>query len=265
VTDAFPLLGKRALVTGAGRGIGQSLALNLLGHGADVAVAARRVESLERTLNMAKALAKHSKSAKQGGFGRVAPVVMDVASVASIRAGTAEAAEALGGLDILVNNAGVDRAAPALEVEEETWDLILDTNLKGAFFAAQAAARIMSEGPGGSILNICSSTALRGAPMAAAYGSSKAGLLGMTRALAVEWGRHFIRVNALAPGHVHTDMTEHLYLDREWRAAMLERTPIARLGHADDLSGAALFLLSNASRFVTGVCLPVDGGVLASL
>ncbi len=123
----------------------------------------------------------------------------------------------------------------------------------------------MSEGPGGSILNICSSTALRGAPMAAAYGSSKAGLLGMTRALAVEWGRHFIRVNALAPGHVHTDMTEHLYLDREWRAAMLERTPIARLGQPGDLHGAALFLLSDASRFVIGVCLPVDGGVLASL
>ena len=97
------------------------------------------------------------------------------------------------------------------------------------------------------------------------YGSSKSGLLGMTRALATEWGHYFIRVNALAPGYVHTDTTEHFYLDREWRAAMLAKTPIARLGQPADLTGAAIFLLSDASRYVTGACLPVDGGILASI
>jgi NAD(P)-dependent dehydrogenase (short-subunit alcohol dehydrogenase family) len=202
---------------------------------------------------------------REGMRGRAVPIAMDVTNVASIRDGAAEAAEALGGLDILVNNAGIERPTPALEVEEETWDLILDTNLKGAFFAAQAAARIMSEGPGGAILNICSLTSERGIPTAVPYGSSKSGLLGMTRALAAEWGRYFIRVNALAPGYVHTDMTEHFYLDREWRAAMLAKTPIARLGQTADLTGAAIFLLSDASRYVTGTCLPVDGGILASI
>ena len=259
MADSFPLHGKRALVTGAGRGIGRQLSFALVAAGADVALAARRRESLDGSLQIAESLTKRA------GMGRTVPVIMDVRDVASIRAGTDAAAAALGGLDILVNNAGVDRAEPALQVEEEAWDLVLDTNLKGAFFAAQAAARIMAEGAGGAILNICAATSLRGAPMAAAYGSSKAGLLGMTRALAVEWGRHFIRVNALAPGTVHTDMTEHLYLDRAWRAAALERTPIARLGGPADLDGAAVFLLSDASRFVTGVCLPVDGGVLATL
>ncbi len=123
----------------------------------------------------------------------------------------------------------------------------------------------MSEGAGGAILNICSLTSHRGIPTAVPYGSSKSGLLGMTHALAAEWGRYFIRVNALAPGYFHTDMTEHFYLDREWRAAMLAKLPIARLGHTDDLSGAAVFLLSDAARYITGACLPVDGGILASI
>jgi NAD(P)-dependent dehydrogenase (short-subunit alcohol dehydrogenase family) len=255
MTGIFSCAGKRALVTGANRGIGQSLAWALAGSGADVAVAARSLEALEMTV----------KVIEESMRGRAVPIALDVTRVDQIRAGVAQAAEALGGLDLLVNNAGVEQSAPALEVEEETWDLILDTNLKGAFFAAQAAARIMAEGPGGAILNICSLTSERGIPNAVPYGSSKSGLLGMTRALAAEWGRYFIRVNALAPGYVHTDMTEHFYLDREWRAAMLAKTPIARLGQTADLAGAAIFLLSDASRYVTGACLPVDGGILASI
>jgi NAD(P)-dependent dehydrogenase (short-subunit alcohol dehydrogenase family) len=255
MTNMFSLAGKRALVTGASRGIGQSLAFALLGFGAEVAVAARQVESLAKTMDIVKG----------GALGRAIPIAMDVTSVKSIRDGVAEAAEALGGLDILINNAGVEQPAPALQVEEEAWDLILDTNLKGPFFAAQAAARIMSEGRGGAILNICALSSERGVPTATPYGCSKSGLLGMTRALAAEWGRYFIRVNALAPGYVHTDMTEHFYLDREWRAEMLAKTPISRLGQPTDLAGAAVFLLSDASRFVTGACLPVDGGLLATL
>jgi NAD(P)-dependent dehydrogenase (short-subunit alcohol dehydrogenase family) len=251
----FSLEGKRVLVTGASRGIGRSLAWTIASTGADVAVTARDVASLELTMTAVERVKR----------GRMIPVAMDVTSVASIREGVAAAARDLGGLDILVNNAGVDRTAPALEVEEETWDLILDTNLRGAFFVAQAAGRIMSEGRGGAILNVCALGSERGIPTAVPYGASKSGLLGMTRGLAAEWGRYFIRVNAILPGYVHTDMTEHLYLDREWRAAMLEMTPIARLGHVSDLAVAAVFLVSDAARFITGACLPVDGGILASL
>jgi NAD(P)-dependent dehydrogenase (short-subunit alcohol dehydrogenase family) len=136
---------------------------------------------------------------------------------------------------------------------------------KGAFFAAQAAARIMSEGTGGAILNLCSLTSERGIPTAVPYTSSKSGLLGMTRALAAEWGRHSIRVNALAPGYYRTGMTEGFYKDPDWQEAMLGKIPLGRFGRLDDLAGAAVFLLSDAARYITGACLPVDGGILASI
>jgi NAD(P)-dependent dehydrogenase (short-subunit alcohol dehydrogenase family) len=255
MTDVFSLSGKRALVTGASRGLGMTLATNLAGAGADVAICARQPETVT-------SLAE--RMTQTLGIQAV-PVVMDMTDIASIREATALAARELGGLDILVNNAGVQVEGPALEVEEEDWDLVLDTNLKGAFFVAQAAARIMSEGRGGVILNICALSSCRGIPNAAPYGCSKSGLLGITRALAAEWGRYFIRVNALVPGYIHTDMTEHLYLDRDWRAEMFERTPISRLGQTTDSAEAAIFLVSDASRFITGACLPVDGGILATI
>jgi NAD(P)-dependent dehydrogenase (short-subunit alcohol dehydrogenase family) len=252
--SAFDLSGKRALVTGASRGIGRALAVGLANAGAHVALSARARENLAVTANEIEAMGQ-----------RAIALPMDVTSIASCRAATEEAARALGGLDILINNAGVEQICPSLEVEEPLWDRILDTNLKGAFFASQAAAKAMRQQGGGAILNICSLTSEVGIPAAVPYGSSKSGLLGMTRALAVEWAPLGIRVNAIAPGYFRTEMTEVFYQSEDWRRSMLKEIPLGRFGRLEDLVGAAVFLCSDASAYVTGICLPVDGGALASI
>jgi NAD(P)-dependent dehydrogenase (short-subunit alcohol dehydrogenase family) len=170
------------------------------------------------------------------------------------------------GLDILINNAGIEQVCPSLDVDEALWDRILDTNLKGAFFCAQGAAKVMrAQGKGGAILNLCSLTSEVGVPTAVPYGSSKSGLLGMTRALAVEWASLGIRVNGLGPGYFRTALTEAFYQNDAWQQAMIQKIPLARFGRLQDLIGAAVFLSSDAAAYVTGIYLPVDGGYLASI
>ena len=252
---SFDLSGRVALVTGASRGIGQSIAEGLARAGASLAVTSRSAARLDETLARLAALGSPAL-----------PVVHDAALVESCRSAVQEVADHFGRLDILINNAGMEQVCPSLEVDEALWDRILDTNLKGAFFCAQAAAaRMKQDERGGAIVNLCSLTSAVGVPTAVPYGSSKSGLLGMTRALAAEWAPLDIRVNAIAPGCFPTDMTEVFYQDAGWRAAMLAKIPQARFGALADLQGAAVFLASDASAYVTGQCLPVDGGFLASI
>ena len=253
-SPSFSLSGRKALVTGASRGIGAALAVGLAEAGADVAVAARESPALAAT---AAAIADAGRKS--------VAIAIDVRDPAAIRAGVERAVQALGGLDILVNNAGVEEVRDSLAVDEALWDRIVDTNLKGAFFCAQAAARIMAASKGGAIVNLCSLTSEVGVPTAAPYGSSKSGLLGMTRALAAEWAAKGIRVNGIGPGYFRTDLTEVFYQNAEWRQAMLAKIPLRRFGRLDDLVGAAVFLCSDAAAYITGQCLYIDGGYLASI
>ena len=251
----FDLAGRKALVTGASRGIGRSIAEALSAAGADVAVTARSLASLDEVTAALRAA---------GGVAHA--VALDVTDVNRCRTATAEAAGLLGGLDILVNNAGMEEVRPSLDVDEALWDRIIDTNLKGAFFCAQAAALQMRDaGHGGAIINLCSLTSEVGIPTAVPYGSSKSGLLGMTRALAVEWADLGIRVNAITPGYFRTAMTDVFYSNEAWQQSMLAKIPQHRFGDLGDLHGVAVFLASDAAAYITGQSIPVDGGFLASI
>lgn len=248
MTDA-PLAGRTALITGASSGLGRHFALTMAQAGADVAIAARRMEMLE------------TLAAEVATCGRKAvPIQLDVTDAGSIKVAVAQTAAALGSLDILINNSGMAPGDAALDVDEATWDRCLDTNLKGAWMMAQECARQMIRGAkGGVIVNIASILSVRVQKGTAPYAISKAGLLQMTRALALEWARYGIRVNALAPGYIETDISRD-FLKSEGGQRMMKSIPQRRFGQAEDLDGALLFLSSDASRYVTGVFLPVDGG-----
>ncbi len=247
------LKGKRVLVTGASSGLGAHFVRLLASHGAHVVAAARRLDRLTVLATGCEGLP-----------GKVMPLGLDVAVVPALSERLAEAAELLGGLDVLVNNAGIAEPARALELSEAQWDIHLDVNLKGCFFAAQAAARIMSrqEG-GGAIVNIASILGERVAASVAPYAISKAGLVQMTKALALEWARHGVRVNALAPGYVVTDLNRDFFGSEDGKA-LIKRIPMRRPGELDDLDGPFLLLCADASRYMSGAVVAVDGGHLVS-
>jgi NAD(P)-dependent dehydrogenase (short-subunit alcohol dehydrogenase family) len=250
----FSLSRRVALVTGASRGIGQAIAVALAQADAELVLAGREPDTLEETAEAIRALGRKAHVQR-----------LDVSDVGSIGTAFAAIAETTG-IDILVNNAGIEKVKPSLDVDEALWDRLLDTNLKGAFFCAQAAARLMSKaGHGGAILNLCSLTSEVGIPTAVPYGASKTGLLGMTRALATEWAPLGIRVNGIGPGYFRTALTEVFYENDAWQTAMLAKIPLARFGRMEDLMGAAVFLCSPAAAYVTGQVLYVDGGFLASV
>jgi len=242
--------GKRALVTGASSGFGRHFAMTLAKAGADVALAARRVDRLE---SLAKEI--HDATGQ-----RAHPVALDLADTGSIAVCAETTAEALGGIDILVNNAGTVVTKPSLKQTEADWDAVLDVNLKGAFFMAQATAKVMAEdAQGGAIVNISSLLAERVSKTEISYCVSKAGLSHMTRALAYEWAKHGIRVNAIAPGYVETDLNRE-FLSSEMGKTMMKALPIRRFGTPEDLDGALMYLVSAASSWTTGTVLTVDGG-----
>lgn len=245
------LKGKRVLVTGASSGLGAHFVRVLAGEGAHVCAAARRLDRLE-------ALARDCSDLS----GRVSPLAIDMASVTAIEAAIAQAHAAMGGLDVLVNNAGIAEPERAMDLTEAQWDSHLDVNLKGCFFAAQAAARLMA-GQGGAIVNIASILGERVAVSIAPYAAAKAGLVQLTKALALEWARHDIRVNALAPGYVVTDLNRDFF-ETEAGLALIRRIPMRRPASLADLDGPFLLLCADASRFMTGAVVAVDGGHLVS-
>jgi len=254
LSKRFGLEGKVAVVLGGTSGIGKAIALGLAEAGADVAPVSRRKEKVEET-----ALEIERISGKKPPI--AAADVLDKSAVAE--AFSRIAAEC-GRLDILVNSAGATIKKPSIELTEDEWDRVVDTNLKALFFACQAAAKIMiSKGSGGKIINIASLASFVGLNEVAAYCASKGGVLALTRALGREWAHHKINVNAIAPGVFRTPLNEHLLAIKERYDMFVSRTPMGRVGHVDELVGAAIYLASPASDFMTGQSIVVDGGFLA--
>jgi NAD(P)-dependent dehydrogenase (short-subunit alcohol dehydrogenase family) len=246
----FDLDGRVALVTGGSRGLGEGMALALARAGADVVVTSRTVSSLDGICNTIEELGR-----------RAFPVQLDVREQESIRAAAADAVTRAGRVDILVNNAGCNARKPAVEVSWDDWNLVLDTNLRGAFFVSQALAPGMIGRGWGRIVNIGSLTSVFGFAGVGPYTASRGGIRQLTMSLADEWGAHGVTVNCLAPGWFHTAQNDVMFRDEEWTASLLERIPMRRTGTPDDLAGAVVFFASDASSYVTGQTLLVDGGV----
>jgi NAD(P)-dependent dehydrogenase (short-subunit alcohol dehydrogenase family) len=249
-SSLFDLSGQVALVTGTSRGLGQYFARALATAGADLILTSRKRNSLSEFADEMRSMGR-----------RVASLELDVRDEASIKQMAAEAQAAFGQVHILVNNAGCNVRKPALDVTWDDWNLILDTNLRGSFFVAQAIARGMIERGYGRIINIGSVTSVFGYAGLGPYGASRGGIRQLTMSLAADWGSHGVTVNCLAPGWFKTKQNQVLYEDQDWVEYLIERIPVNRPGLPNDMDGAIVFLASEASRYITGQTLLVDGGI----
>jgi gluconate 5-dehydrogenase len=251
MSDAiFDLTGQVAMVTGTSRGLGQYFARALAKAGADLVITSRKRESLAAFEAEMKSLGR-----------RVVSLELDVRDEQSIRKMAAEAEAAFGQVHILVNNAGCNVRKPALDVTWADWNLVLETNLRGTFFVAQAVGRGMIAKGYGRIVNIGSVTSVFGYAGLAPYGASRGGVRQLTMSLADDWGKHGVTVNCLAPGWFKTEQNKVLYENKEWVDYLVDRIPAKRPGQPHDLDGAVVFLASEASRYVNGQTLLVDGGI----
>jgi gluconate 5-dehydrogenase len=246
----FNLNGRVALVTGTSRGLGQYFALALARAGADLVLTSRDQSTLANFEREIRALGRRCFS-----------VALDVCNEDSIRSAIGEAEAAFGAIDILVNNAGMNIRKPAVDVTWDDWNRILDTNLRGTFFVAQAVAKGMIERGYGRIINVGSVTSVAGYAGLGPYGASRGGVRQLTMSLADDWGPHGITVNCLAPGWFKTSQNRIMYENKEWVEYLCDRIPLKRPGQPNDLDGPVVFLASEESRYVTGQTLLVDGGI----
>ena len=248
--NPFDLTGKVAIVTGASRGLGQQFGRALARAGADLVITSREPATLAPFQAEIQALGR-----------RALPLPLDVRKHDSIQKMAEAAIAHYGKIDVLVNNAGCNVRKPALEVTWDDWNLVLDTNLRGAFFVAQAVGRHMVRRQYGRIINIGSVTCVAGYAGLGPYGASRGGIKQLTMSLADDWGIHGITVNCLAPGWFKTAQNALMYEDREWVDYLCDRIPLKRPGQPEDLEGAVVFLASDASAYITGQTLLVDGGI----
>ena len=252
--DKFRLPGKVALVTGASRGIGRAIALGLAEAGAGVMICSRKLPDLEKVADEIRSLGRKSL-AVSAHVGRMEEITRLV--------GTAK--EEFGRIDILVNNAGTGPGMPIMDVDERFWDAVMNLNLKGLVFLSQAVARIMKEYGGGRIINIASMDAFRPELNGGVYAMSKAGVVMATKVMAREWAQYNIRVNAIAPGNVHTRLGDSRWVVApECEVEMIKRTPMARIADPEEMASIAIYLASDASSYMTGETVLVDGGIMLS-
>jgi NAD(P)-dependent dehydrogenase (short-subunit alcohol dehydrogenase family) len=249
-TGLFDLSGQIAIVTGTSRGLGQQMARALAKAGADLVLTSRQRDSLAPFEAEIRAMGRRAISLE-----------LDVRNLESIQNMAKSAEQAFGRLDILVNNAGCNVRKPALDVTWDDWNLILETNLRGSFFAAQAVAPAMIARGYGRIINMGSVTSVAGYAGLGPYGASRGGTRQLTMSLADDWGRFGITVNCIAPGWFRTDQNKVMYENPEWVEYLCDRIPVKRPGKPEDLDGAIVFLASESSRYVTGQTLLVDGGI----
>lgn len=248
----FDLTGRLALVTGSSRGIGRSIARGLAQAGATIVLHGRDPERLAAT---------RAEFETEFGAERIGSVAFDITDAAAVDAGIARVERDLGSIRILVNNAGVQHRVPMLELDVADWDRVIRTDLTSAFLVGRAVARGMIERGEGKIINIASVQADLARPTIAPYTAAKGGLRNLTRSMTAEWAQHGLQINAIAPGYIHTEMTQNLVDDEQFNSWILGRTPAARWGTAADIVGPAVWLASSGSDFVNGQIVFIDGGM----